>query len=83
MKIIFILILVLILLFINNNNLFENFTNFIIPYSNGYTNLPWWNTRIGNTSNMSYDLRGDPIIIPKNQFIWNNSSIFPIYNKSI
>ena len=85
MKIIFILILalILILLFINNNNLFENFTNFLIPYSNGYTNLPWWNTRIGNTSNMSYDLRGDPIIIPKNQFIWNNSSIFPIYNKSI
>lgn len=29
--------------------------------------------------NMSYDLRGDPLRIPKQDFIWNNSEI-PEYN---
>jgi hypothetical protein len=29
---------------------------------------------------MSYDLRGDPVVIPKTQFPWNNSSLAPIYN---
>jgi hypothetical protein len=29
--------------------------------------------------NMSYDLRGDPFRIPKQQFAWNNSEI-PEYN---
>lgn len=56
---------------------------YTIPYLNGWTNLPWSNTQLGNTTNMSYDLRGDPLIIPKNNFVWLNSSIFPIYNKSI
>ena len=28
---------------------------------------------------MSYDLRGDPFVTPKSQFLWNNSSI-PSYN---
>ena len=62
-----------------------------IPWSNGYTNLPWfeeprfawWNTSLGNTKNMSYDLRGDPLVIPKTQFPWNNSSLSPIYNPGI
>lgn len=53
------------------------------PISNNYTNLPWNNTSLGNTTNMSYDLRGDPLIIPRTEFIWNNSSTFPIYNLSI
>ena len=51
------------------------------PTFNGYTNLPWWNTPLGNTTNMSYDLRGDPLIIPRTDFVWNNSSTFPIYNQ--
>lgn len=55
----------------------------VIPWSNGYTNFPWWNTPLGTTKNMSYDLRGDPLVIPRTQFVWNNSSLFPIYNKSI
>lgn len=53
------------------------------PTFNGYTNLPWWNTSLGNTTNMSYDLRGDPLIIPRTDFVWNNSSTFPIYNSQI
>lgn len=56
---------------------------YAIPYLNSYTNFPWWNTQIGMKTNMSYDLRGDPIIIPRNNFMWLNSSISPIYNKSI
>jgi hypothetical protein len=53
------------------------------PTFNGYTNLPWWNTQLGNTTNMSYDLRGDPGVIPRTNFVWNNSSTFPIYNQPI
>ena len=49
------------------------------PYYN-YTNFPFWNMPLGTTRNMSYDLRGDPIVIPRTDFVWNNSSIFPIYN---
>lgn len=60
-------------------NWFYNF----FPISNGYTNFPWWNTSLGTTSNMSYDLRGDPSIIPRTEFIWNNSSTIPIYNPPI
>ena len=59
------------------------FSNFFIPYSNGYTNLPWWNSRLGNTRNMSYDLRGDPLIIQRTNFLWNNGSQIPIYNRGI
>ena len=64
------------------NSPFNWFNNFI-PINNGYTNLPWWNTSLGNTTNMSYDLRGDPVVIPRTNYVWNNSSIFPIYNSSI
>lgn len=53
------------------------------PSFNAYTNLPWWNTPLGNTTNMSYDLRSDPLVIPRSNFVWNNSSTFPIYNYPI
>lgn len=53
------------------------------PISNGYTNLPFNNSPLGNTTNMSYDLRGDPLEIPRTDFVWNNSSTFPIYNPPI
>ena len=59
------------------------YNGYYIPWSNGYTNLPWWNTSLGNTSNMSYDLRGDPLIIPRINFAWNNGTNFPIYNQSV
>ena len=72
---------------INQNDSWVNFPiNWFykfLPISDGYTNLPWWNTSLGNTRNMSYDLRGDPVIIPKTNFVWNNSSIFPIHNRGI
>jgi predicted permease len=60
-----------------------NWFNRFFPISNAYTNLPWWNTPLGNTTNMSYDLRGDPLIIPRTNFVWNNSSILPIYNQGV
>lgn len=79
--------------FIENFNVYQSYQSFIpqslnlfnyfIPQTNGYTNLPWWNTRLGNTNNMSYDIRGDPIIIPRTNFIWNNGTVFPIYNSSV
>ncbi len=65
------------------NPLFNSPYLFNIPLSNGYTNLPWWNTPIGNKRNMSWDIRGDPVQIPKTEFVWNNGTTFPIYNKSI
>ena len=64
---------------VNSQNWFYNF----FPTFNGYTNLPWNNTSLGNTTNMSYDLRGDPLVIPRTNFVWNNSSTYPIYNQSI
>ena len=56
---------------------------YYIPYSNGYTDLPWNNTSLGNTTNMSYDIRGDPLIIPRTNFVWNNGTNFPIYNAPV
>lgn len=63
----------------SSSNWFYNF----FPILNGYTNLPWNNMALGNTSNMSYDLRGDPLVIPRTEFVWNNPSTFPIYNPPI
>ena len=48
-----------------------------------YPNYPFWNMRFGQTSNMSYDLRGDPLIIPKYPFLWNYSTLTPIYNRHL
>ena len=58
-------------------------TGYYIPWSNGYTNLPWSNTSLGNTTNMAYDIRGDPLIIPRTNFVWNNGTNFPIYNQGL
>jgi len=54
-----------------------------MPNVDDYTNWPFWNTRLGQTSNMSYDLRGDPLRIPKYPFMWNYSTLTPIYNKKL
>jgi hypothetical protein len=52
-----------------------------VPVFNGYTDLPWNNMQMGVTSNMSYDLRGDPSVIPRIQVSpWNNPEVYPIYN---
>ena len=85
----FVLILIFVYLSMQNSfvenfgGYYQTFQSFIPINRYGYTNFPWWNTQIGNTKNMSYDLRGDPIVIPKNNFVWMNSTIIPIYNKSI
>lgn len=60
----------------NYGNLFPNFNyeydNPKIPLLNGYTNFPWWNTQHETRKGMSYDLRGDPYVIPQKKYIWNN-----------
>ena len=89
MKVILILILLLIIFLINYSLVFETFDLFqtyqsFIPVNTWkFPNFIWNNTRLGNTRNMSYDIRSDPIIIPRTDYVWNNSSIFPIYNNSI
>lgn len=54
-----------------------------IASTGDYTTMPWNNMMIGNTTNMSYDLRGDPIVIPKENFVWLNGTVFPIHNPHI
>ncbi len=52
-----------------------------IPVFNGSTDLPWNNMTQGVTHNMSYDLRGDPLVIPRETISpWNNPEVYPIYN---
>jgi hypothetical protein len=48
-----------------------------------YPNWPFWRLGQGQTSNMSYDLRGDPIQIPKYPTMFNYSTLTPIYNKTL
>ena len=74
MNYIIIALFIVILIIINFYSITEKFSNFI-PFFMDHTNLPWWNSK-RSTRNMSYDLRGDPLIIPKQQFIWNNSNLF-------
>ena len=89
MIIILILILILIYLNVDHNDFKETYMVYWSggPVSDiGYENIqncPFWNSRVGQTRNMSYDLRGDPIKIPKQSFMWNNSTLTPIYNKSL
>lgn len=96
MNIIVILLFVLILfyaytLYINQDN-----EDFMVYWSGGpvanipnvasypnFVNFPFWNTRMGQTSNMSYDLRGDPLTIPKYLTMFNYSTLTPIYNKQL
>lgn len=78
---IIILIIILILFFIHSK--IKEHYNGCIPFNNGYTDFIWNNSRIGNTRNMSYDIRGDPIIIPKINLGWNYGIIQPIYNRNI
>ena len=54
-----------------------------LPIIDDHTNWPFWNSRVGQTTNMSYDLRGDPLVIPKYPFMWNYSTLTPIYNKKL
>lgn len=35
-----------------------------------------WNNPTRSTRNMSYDLRGDPLIIPYRYMLWNNSDFY-------
>jgi len=87
MIIIFLLLFLLIIIYIINNFFIfdEGFEVYWSgpPIYNNNNNNPYWNPKFGQTSNMSYDLRGDPLIIPKYPFMWNYSTLTPIYNRSI
>ena len=72
----------IILQFIDIKEHFD-YLNYSIPILNGYTNFPFDNQRLGQTRNMSYDIRGDPLVIPHQNFVWNNSEIYPIHNPGI
>ena len=77
MKFIYILILILIIIYINCVNLYDKFTIYpvhqtYIPMFNNYTKHFIWTPFYGQTKNMSYDLRGDPIIIQRQHLIFNN-----------
>jgi hypothetical protein len=70
----------------------SNQDNFLVYWSgppvsglnySDHTNFPFWNSRIGQTTNMSYDLRSDPIEIPKYPFAWNYSTLTPIYPRPL
>ena len=77
-----IIILFLIALFVNVE-VFEYFgINKFLQYGD-HTDFPFNNSRIGTTANMSYDLRGDPLIIPHENYVWNMPETYPIYNTSI
>jgi hypothetical protein len=41
----------------------------------------WWKPKLRYTKNMSYDLRGDPLIIPPREYIWNNPEVVPKFNR--
>jgi len=93
MYIIIILIIILVIFYITTNYK-ENFAVYwgggfipgILPQrqlDGTYTNMPINNMRMGQTTNMSYDLRGDPLIIPKYPFAFNYSTLTPIYNRGI
>ena len=76
MNYIIITLLIIILIIINLEYITEKFSNYYtIPMYLDHTNLPWWNSK-RTTRNMSYDLRGDPLTIIPQQFIWNNSNLF-------
>jgi len=92
------LILVLIIIYTSLENKMQN-DKFMVYWSGegvyplpnipnnsnypNYPNYPFLNSRIGQTTNMSYDLRGDPIIIPKYPFMQNYSTITPINNNKL
>lgn len=61
----------------------DNFPQNNFPTFYDHTDFPFDNMRMGQTSNMSYDLRGDPIKIKKYPQSWNYSTLTPIYNKKL
>ncbi len=54
------------------------FPNNVIPI----LNLPV-PTPLRSTRNMSYDIRGDPIIIQPEQYVWNNPGVLPKFNRDM
>jgi len=63
---------------INNDN-----NNFYDPYLATHTNFPFWNTQMGSTRNMSYDLRGDVPIPYYMNVPFNMGTRIPIRNRPL
>ncbi len=87
MFIIFILIIILVIFYISGKYI-ENFSVYwsggfipgILPQRNldgTYRNMPFGTIRTGQTTNMSYDLRNDPLIILKYPSLFNYSTLTP------
>lgn len=80
-----------------NSSISERFSTIRHPYGNvghpygsvyqvvptGYTDFPFWNTQLGTTRNMSYDIRGDVPIKKMYTGPWLQSSQTPIYNRPL
>lgn len=54
-----------------------------LNYVSTHTGYPFWNSQIGSTRNMSYDLRGDVQIPYLMNLPFNMSSRIPIQNKTL
>ena len=72
-----IIIFIVIIFFI-----FYGFLNLLSWSVDKFVNLAFDNV-LRHTRNMSYDLRGDPLIIPRRRMVWNNPNRIPIYNSGI
>lgn len=81
------MLLIVLYLFVINYNHQSNIENYVMlatdQYTDQYTDFPFWNTQIGSTRNMSYDLRGDVQIPYFMQMPFNMTSIMPIQNTSL
>ena len=79
MSTIFIFLLILILIYLYKEFKQENFFMYNIYQQFVPTDIILG----GNTRNMSYDIRGDPLVIPYEPAVWNTGTVFPIHNNNI
>lgn len=81
--IILVTIIICFILFFFSSPKIELLDNYVyVPdyYPSTHTGYPFWNTQIGTTRNMSYDLRGDVPIANQGWFPFNMGTTIPIQN---
>lgn len=83
--ILIVLFFILVLLFLTTKETFirdipilNNTLPFIYP-----NNIIPILSPLRSTRNMSYDIRGDPIIINPEQYVWNNPEVLPKFNRDV
>jgi hypothetical protein len=76
---ILILFIILLCIIISTRETFihDIFPNNVIPI----IDFNWWKPKLRYTKNMSYDLRGNPLIIPAREYVWNNPKVVPKFNR--